>query len=162
MQLPQHLNTYFKFKEKNGYSFTPEELTAFKESVVSCTDIKTQIIVVPETTNKNLLDVAQSLGTVQILKKSSTQEILDYLSAQPMMRGERKKLERSILTHKMADIAGNQRHRMIECWFQPLEISEPVTLLDDSAFSGYTLRAAQYALKAPIMDTITLFSYEST
>lgn len=71
-----------------------------------------------------------------------------------MMKFERAKLHKSLNTSsviKMADIAGNQRKRFVDCLFKAVQCSNDVVLIDDSIFSGHTLIAAKEALRRQIL-----------
>lgn len=145
-------------KNKYGYSFLPEEKISFQQQVVKKLSphlSPNSTLIVPETSNLCLLEIAQLTGCPTILlKKNMKEKILLDLDNQAMMKAERQKLISSINameTVKIANIAGNQRKRFIGSLFQPLNEylildKSDVVFLDDSIFSGYTFMAAQHVL----------------
>lgn len=131
------LNTFFK-KDKD-----------FKES---------EYLIIPETGNQFLIEwTVQTNKKVIILRKQTKDKIIQKLSEQTMMKAEKVKLLKAIEAMnevKMANIAGNQRKRLIECLFEPLNknvistaTNNKLMFIDDSIFSGYTFLAAQHVLK---------------
>lgn len=148
---------YFKFKEKNGYAFLPEEKIDFQQLVLSMLSensnwVKAKTLIIPETGNSGLIELAHLSGKeVVTLYKAQKEEIKTHLETQSMMKAEREKLFSAIAAMdkvKMAGIAGNQRKRFIECLFKTPDISDTkdVVFFDDSMFSGYTYLAAQHRL----------------
>lgn len=164
-----HLETYFKFKNKNDYFFTPAQAQEFEENVyntlIEHIDSKT-LIIYPQTNNQLFLNLIDKFdNNKQQLLKNTPQQILNILSEQQMMKAEKEKLFKTIESHstvKMANIAGNQRKRFINCLFQHICIKANAVFLDDSVFSGYTLAAAYQAIQLDsqqhTLKSIALFS----
>lgn len=162
--------TYFKMKNKYDYSFTCEEKAQFQSQVLLSLELSlcnVDTLIVPETSNKCLLEIAYKTGKeVVVLHKNSKDNIIIAISQQTMMKAEKAKLLSSLEsmdTIKIANIAGNQRKRFVECLFKPLDNAEilkgkNVALLDDSVFSGYTFLAANHILSGLNQQNLILFS----
>lgn len=161
---------YFRMKQKYGNSFSQEQYEQFNALVLGnimslLSDIDT--LVVPETGNNMLLEIAKTTNkNIFILEKNSKEDIIAALSEQTMMRSEKIKLMTMLEgmdTIKMAQLAGNQRKRFVDCLFKKpnsdtLDKLGSIALLDDSVFSGYTFMAANSALQSKQKSNIILFS----
>lgn len=164
-----NLETYFKFKNKNDYLFTPEQAYEFEENIYNhlIEHIEPQVLIVyPQTSNILFLNLVDKFkNNKQQLSKNTPEQILHILNEQQMMKAEKEKLFKTLESHntvKMAHIAGNQRKRFINCLFQPICISSNAVFLDDSVFSGHTLAAAHQAIQLDsqkhTIKSIALFS----
>lgn len=118
-------------------------------------------LVVPETTNVNLLNMVNDLSSnVIFLEKNSIAVVKEAINSQAMMRAERNKLNDlldSMETIKMASIPGNQRKRFLNLLFKPVTLGN-VVYFDDSIFSGYTFKAALNAINGNVLNNVVLFS----
>lgn len=162
-----NLQLYFKFKNKNGYSFNQDEEKIFLSQIIDY--LKTQIaptdiLIFPQTSNKCFLRIVGQLGnTYHILQKQNIKEVIQELDKQSMMKAEREKLYATLAlndTVKMANIAGNQRKRFINILFHNINnhTHKSYIFLDDSIFSGYTLAAAHQSVNQKPTKSIALFS----
>lgn len=162
--------TYFKMKNKYGYSFTSQEKEEFQNQVLVGLENhlnNIDILIVPETGNECLLEIAYRTGKeIVIFPKNNKEDIILAVTKQAMMKAEKAKLLSSLEamdTIKIANIAGNQRKRFIECLFKSIDDMEifkdkNVALLDDSVFSGYTFLAANHILNGLNKQNLILFS----
>lgn len=160
------IEQYFRFKQKHDFDFNPEEWTAFQESTTQWLHQLQQqyhfeYIILPETTNQRLLQLCANFNTI-VLKKRTIPEVLPLLNNQHFQKKEKEKLLNTLNqmnTLKIAQLAGNQRHRFIPLLFHPIiPPTQPFILLDDSAFSGTTLEAMQIATQNKAITAVTLFS----
>lgn len=168
LKIEENTKNYFKFKNKYEYSFNQKEKEDFKSLVFENLKknkvwLSATTLIIPETGNKNLLEIAQlSNKRIITLEKNSKEIIKNELSLQPMMKSEREKLYKSLEVMesvKMAGIAGNQRKRFIEILFKKIvfQNDDSFVFFDDSLFSGYTFLAAQYQLRDIEHNNIILF-----
>lgn len=160
---------YFKFKNKYEYVFTEQEKQNFYIEVTKILEKNeiwnnASVLIVPDTENKNFLELIKLTNKkIIILKKSSKEKILEKLENQSMMKSEKQKIFKIIneLNNiKMANIPGNQRKRFIDFLFEEKEFldnNENYLFLDDSLFSGYTFLAAQKCLEKIKHNNIVLF-----
>jgi len=165
-----NLINYFKFKEKNNYSFSKDELNCFitsaKNKILSLNDNQLfNTIILPETSNLNLIKLAHEVAiNVTYIYKNNKNDIILELHKQSYQKKEKESLLNSISnmkTIKMAEIKGNQRYRFIDILFKEPNIQESLFInslfLDDSSFSSYTYQAAKKHLKK-IEQSVILFS----
>lgn len=159
------LEQYFKMKSKHDFSFDEKESEKFiLECITRVKQYDYDFILVPDTKNKCLLEIAKQLDPHYLqLKKNTPQEILNLLQEQKMMKDEFEKLSAAVKAQDVLQInkiAGNQRKRFIPLLFKALELpsDKKVLLLDDAVFGGSTLDAASYALNREPDQCIVLFS----
>ena len=124
LNIVENFQLYLKFKNKYEYSFTFDEFLQFSETVLNKLNstpswMESDIVIIPETSNINLLSILeQSNKKVCILKKSTKTKIIQKLEEQSMMKAEKSKLFKileEMETVKIANIPGNQRKRFISC-----------------------------------------------
>lgn len=159
------LNNYFKLKNKYEHAFTPEEFNEFKNLVTAKLyqlrkQLKFKYVVIPETTNQQFLDILSMFDTISV-KKNDIEALKRKLKEQPFQKKEWEKLAftlESMDTIKMANIAGNQRARFVECLFDKIDIDAPFIIMDDGEFSGCTLNALDYATNNKALAEVVLFS----
>ena len=87
--------------------------------------------------------------SLHIMRKRPLEDITPLLLAQPMMKQEKIKLQNilsTMTTLKVALLPGNQRKRIEPLLFEPLGLTGPVALVDDSFISGTTFNAMKQAL----------------
>ncbi len=177
LNIVENFQLYLKFKNKYDQSFTFNEFLQFSETVLNKLNvtpswIESDIIIIPETNNINLLSILeQSNKKVFILKKSTKTKIIQKLEEQSMMKAEKSKLFKileEMETVKIANIPGNQRKRFIGCLFDSESLSKEkfshnskILFLDDSIFSGYTFLAAQHCLSEIPHKNIILFDKQN-
>lgn len=161
---------YFKFKNKHGYRFTECELNDFIEQTLlllnnNSTWNDAKNLIVPQTTNLNFMTLlSKSHKNIITLKKNSKEKIIECVMKQNMMKSEREKLMKMLKNMdiiKMANFAGNQRKRLVECIFEEVKLEHlqtPCLFFDDSLFSGYTFLAALFQIKHIEHDNIILFN----
>jgi hypothetical protein len=165
--LPEHKLEYFKFKNKHGYSFDNTESTIHTQNALFWIEshlTDNNIIVTPETTNTALGRIIRSLSnSIIILKKQTTADISEIVLSKPMMKAENEKLKLSLNSTdniKVANLAGNQRKRILPFLFRPNEYAGEVILLDDSTISGTTIDAMKIAMpNATITKSLVLYGY---
>lgn len=161
---------YFKMKQKYGNTFTDQEYLHFEKNVLEFLNpllINIDTLVIPQTGNDTLLNLAKLTSkNIFILEKNTKETMVTAVLEQPMMRSEKTKLMNmldSMDTIKMAQLAGNQRKRFVNCLFKKPDTKTiqqlgKIALLDDSIFSGYTFVAANNALENMQQQNIILFS----
>jgi hypothetical protein len=161
---------YFKFKEKNGYKFSKEELDLFilnlkNKILLINNNNKFSNVFVPETSNTNLIRLAQEISNnIIFIEKNNKNFIINELNKQQFQKKEKEALLLSLSensTVKMADIKGNQRKRFIDFLFKKTsgkEIDYSNSLfLDDSSFSSYTYKAAINKIQKTTFEIILFF-----
>lgn len=168
----QDLKKYFAMKKKHDHAMMDAEYAQLKAEILSNVSEKYDLVIVPQTSNLFLYEIASSLGKeVVIVDKNSKQNILELLDTQNFMKAEKQKLFQSIedMGHefKINKIAGNQRKRFIEILFQPISQdfldSSKILVLDDSIFSGHTMQALLYQVNQKISsyEILSLFSKQT-
>lgn len=154
-------------KGKHGFAFNAQDRSLFlKECEALLRPLMEGVdaVVIPETCNAFLIDLAQGLGTPVVeLKKRSVESVIGLLDAQQMMKAEREKLYQSLAgmsVVKINGVAGNQRKRFEAALFEPIALraGANIMLLDDAVFGGSTMAAAARALGREPDQAIALFS----
>lgn len=167
---------YFKMKNKHDFSFTDAEKLKFNDDIMIRIKLGGYIdnidtILIPETSNILFTDLVFSLGKdVVILKKRTISELKFCLDYNFMQKSERHKLYASMDSMdsiKLANIAGNHRKYFIDILFYiPLNIKPNVggncLFMDDSLFSGVTYQAAANVISPLVLDSLFLFSKQTT
>jgi phosphoribosylpyrophosphate synthetase len=165
------INQYFKFKNKNGLSFSGEENELFINQTTS--EIKNNVdlsyfdlILTPESSNKNLKTIINNLNLpVVYLEKRNNEELIIELDKQFFMKQEKNKLYKSIKEQnkvKIGLISANQRNRVSNVLFKEPVIdlsNKKVLFIDDSFFTGSTLFAINQ--KYNIEKNLVLFKQSS-
>lgn len=163
-----YLELYFKFKNKYDYKFTKTEKILFQQMVLDKLNSdsnweNTKNLIIPETENINLIELAQLSGKkIFTLHKENKENMKSIIEKQPMMKSEKEKIFKTLdemNNVKIAGIAGNQRKRFVNCLFQKFVFfeTEKTSFFDDSIFSGYTFLAAQNQIKILEHENFILF-----
>ncbi|AUS02919.1 hypothetical protein NVP2275O_338 [Vibrio phage 2.275.O._10N.286.54.E11] len=157
----ENLELYFALKGKNDLTLNETAKTALIQSLAS--DIgKFDFVYFPESSNPFIKEIASLCGAPVEIPKNSKDFIKQHIFDMFLMRDEKKAFNEAF--DEMGDsfqmhlMKSNQRWRTEKILFQDVAQHEGrIALLDDSVFSGYTLKAA-YDKVPEFVEKICIFS----
>lgn len=120
-------------------------------------------IIIPESSNTFIKEVADGLGKNLILVKKTTKEdILKIIETLNFQKSEKEshlaKINEMNGSFKIKEMKANQRKRYEEFLFEKVNIPENSVILDDSCFSGTTFRALMHATQCK--NCFAIFSFD--
>lgn len=121
-------------------------------------------IIIPESSNTFIKEVADGLGKNLILVKKTTKEdILKIIETLNFQKSEKEshlsKINEMNGSFKIKEMKANQRKRYEEFLFEKVNVPENSVILDDSCFSGTTFRALEYATQCK--NCFAIFSFDA-